>query len=159
MCLSVIVPTAEAKVGAERPSMLDGLLGSGVDIGGPVGPVKASVRVWLDIGSGVTYDNYMVRFNGRVCPKRRTKLGGAQSALKLAYKGLRGLEDGLNGNGIVVLLFDSKSLVPQLQQARKLLTRSHCYRSYFQGKIALHNSKLIHECLRVCFQGFVKNLR
>ena len=99
ICQSVIVPTAEVRPGRYRSALLGGLLGSGVDVGGASGPVEARVRVWLDVGAGLTPNNYRVQFGGRLCPKRSGKLGKTQAAMRLACQGLRDLEDALNGNG------------------------------------------------------------
>ena len=73
--------------------------------------------------------------------------------MRLACQGLRDLEDALNGNGLVPLILEPSSLVPAMQQTRKLLARSHCYQGVFLGRVVLHNSKIVNECLPVRLRG------
>lgn len=68
---------------------------------------------------------------------RTANLGRAQASLRSACHGLRDLEDGLNGNGVVVLVLEAESLIPRTQHARKLLARTHCFWEPFPGEIGL----------------------
>lgn len=91
-------------------------------------------------------------------PETGGKLGKTQAAMRLACQRLRDLEDALNGNGLVAMILEPKSLVPLIQRTRQLLARSHCYRGVFLVRVVLHNSKIINECLSVLRMGVVKRL-